>query len=59
MPIQSCTEKGLPGYRYGGKSNKCYTYTPGNEKSRKEAKRKAIIQSIAIKISKKRQGKKE
>lgn len=43
MPVRKCAENGKPGYRYG-KSGKCYTYTPGNEASRKRAKQKAIIQ---------------
>jgi len=55
MPVQPCRKDGKPGYRYG-KSGKCYTYTPGNEKSRKSAKRKAYLQGAAIKASQNRRG---
>ncbi|MHA1302897.1 MAG: XkdF-like putative serine protease domain-containing protein [Candidatus Heimdallarchaeaceae archaeon] len=47
MPIQNCYENNKPGYRWG-EAGKCYTYTPGNEASRKNAKRKAILQGVAI-----------
>lgn len=47
MPVQDCTKDGKPGKRYG-KSGYCYTYTPGNEKERKEAERKAHLQGAAI-----------
>ena len=47
MPVERCTRNGKPGYRYG-KSGRCYTYTAGNEASRKEAKRKAHLQGAAI-----------
>jgi hypothetical protein len=46
MPVRKCTEDGKPGYSCG--DLKCYTYTSGNEQSRKTAKRKAIAQCIAI-----------
>jgi len=46
MPVQSCTENGKQGYSYG--SGKCYTYTVGDEPSRKAAKRKAYLQGAAI-----------
>jgi len=48
MPIQSCTEDGKPGFRTG-RTGKCYTYTPGNEQSRKRAIAKARKQEQAIK----------
>lgn len=47
MPVMTCSEKGKPGYKYGS-SGHCYTYTSGNEPSRKKAKRKAILQGTAI-----------
>lgn len=47
MPIQECSSKGNPGYKYG-EEGFCYTYTPGNERSRKAAKHKAYLQGIAI-----------
>lgn len=46
MPVQSCTEEGKPGYKYG-ESGKCYTYTAGNETAKKAAKLKAIRQGVA------------
>jgi hypothetical protein len=47
MPVMSCTENDKPGYKYG-EGGRCYTYSPDDEDSRKEAKRKAIIQGAAI-----------
>lgn len=47
MPLQEAMLQDKPGYRWGD-SGHIYTYTPGNEVSRKEAKRKAIIQGVAI-----------
>lgn len=47
MPVKGCTLKGKPGYQYGDAGH-CYTYTPGSEEERKEAKRKAYIQGAAI-----------
>lgn len=47
MPVKKCQSKGKPGYKCGD-SGKCYTYTSGNERSRKNAKRKAILQCRAI-----------
>lgn len=46
MPVQPCEADGRPGYAYGG--GKCYTYPPGDETARKEAKRKAHLQGAAI-----------
>jgi hypothetical protein len=45
MPIQSCSEDGKSGYRYG-KSGKCYTHD-GSPEGAKEAKKKAIKQGLA------------
>ena len=50
MPVQECMIDGKPAYRWGD-SGKAYTYTPGNESSRKEAKRKAYIQGVAVESS--------
>lgn len=47
MPVQSCTEKGKPGYRWGN-SGFCYTYSSGNEAARKKAKQRAYLQGAAI-----------
>jgi hypothetical protein len=47
MPVQSCNEKGKPGYKYG-ESGACYTYSQGDEAGRKKAKQKAFIQGAAI-----------
>lgn len=47
MPIQDCMSEGKPGYKYG-EEGYCYTYTPGNEAERKEAKQKAVLQGYAI-----------
>lgn len=47
MPIQSCSDNGKPGYKWGD-SGKCYTYTPGSESSKSEARKKALAQGIAI-----------
>lgn len=47
MPVQACRSNHKPGYQYG-ETGRCYTYTPGNEASRKRAKRKAYLQGAAI-----------
>ncbi len=47
MPVQICSEKGKPGYKFG-KTGKCYVYLPNNEVSRKKAKKRAVNQGIAI-----------
>ncbi len=52
MPIKQCSDKdGKPGFKYGD-SGHCYTYTPGDEASKKAAKSKAVKQGQAIEISK-------
>jgi len=51
MPVKTCQEGGKPGYKFGD-SGKCYTYTPGNEESRKRAKEKAARQGRAIQVNK-------
>ena len=45
MPIKDCQEDNKSGYKWGDEG-KCYTYTPNNEGSRKNAKKNAIIQSL-------------
>lgn len=47
MPLKECTENGRPGYKWGD-SGKCYTYTPGDDEGRREAKRRAYVQGYAI-----------
>lgn len=47
MPIESCSESGSPGYKWGDEG-KCYIYSPGNEESKNSARRKALAQGIAI-----------
>jgi len=47
MPIRSCQKDGEPGYKYGDEGT-CYPYTPGDEKSRMKAKKKAEEQMRAI-----------
>src|SRR5215211_7019988 len=46
MPVQTCQSDGKSGYRWGSRG-KCYTYPAGNDRARREAKRKAIVQGIA------------
>lgn len=50
MPVKPCSDGGKPGYKYGD-SGHCYTYTKGDEESRKRAKQKAHIQGGAIKAN--------
>jgi hypothetical protein len=47
MPVKTCKSDGKPGYKWGN-SGKCYTYPPGDAKARNEAKRRAVVQGIAI-----------
>lgn len=47
MPIQSCSDGGKSGYRWG-ESGKCYTYPAGDKAGQKAAKKKAINQALAI-----------
>jgi hypothetical protein len=51
MPVKACSDNGKPGFKYGD-GGKCYTYTKGNEASRKRAMAKATKQGQAIEISK-------
>lgn len=50
MPIQSCQLNNKPGFKWG-ESGKCYTYTAGDESSKRRAKAKAEKQMRAIKKS--------
>ncbi len=47
MPVHRTTVNGKPAYQWG-KSGKKYPYTPGNSKSRENAKKKAIKQGVAV-----------
>lgn len=59
MPVERCEEDGKdgkdgkPGFRWGQKG-KCYTYEPGNARSRAEARLKAELQGRAIEANKRR-----
>jgi hypothetical protein len=52
MPIKSCKVGDKPGFRWGD-TNKCWTYEPNNEESRKKAKKQVIRQAIKIESPKK------
>ena len=47
MSLDTCKDMGKPGYRCGS-DGKCYTYTPGNEVSRRRAKQTVIEQCLAL-----------
>ena len=47
MPIKSCQTDKDPGFKWGD-AGKCYTYTPKNEGSKRNARKKATAQGIAI-----------
>lgn len=47
MPVNKCSSNGKPGFKWGD-SGKCYIYTPGDEASIKEAKKKVLAQATAI-----------
>ena len=47
MPVKNCTKDGKPGYKWGD-AGACYTYNPNSEASKKDAKRRAVNQGIAI-----------
>ena len=47
MPVKQCQENGKPGYKWGDE-NKCYTYSPYDEASKRKAKKSATLQGIAI-----------
>lgn len=45
MPIKECQNNGEPGFKWGD-SGKCYTYSPYNEGSKRNAKKEAIAQGL-------------
>ena len=47
MPVQECREEGRPGWRWGSRG-KCYTYSPGDDRGRREAREKAERQGRAV-----------
>lgn len=47
MPIKNCSKNGKPGFSWGNAS-KCWTYTPGDEESKKAAKKACLKQGLAI-----------
>lgn len=51
MPVEPATENGKPGYRWGKKGH-IYTYTSGDETSRRRAYAKAAKQGRAVEASK-------
>jgi len=50
MPINSCSNNGKPGYKWGSQGM-CYTYTEGNAQSMKQARNKARLQGIAARLN--------
>jgi hypothetical protein len=46
IPVHECTLDGKPGWQWGDQGT-CYTFDPGSEASRNEAKRKAHVQQYA------------
>ena len=50
MPINSCSNNGKPGYKWGDQGM-CYTYAEGNDQSMKQAKNKARLQGIAARLN--------
>lgn len=55
MPVQECYENGKNGYKWG-RHGKCFLHN-NDEKSRRDAKRKAIRQGVAIRMSQERRKK--
>lgn len=47
MPIKDCQDNNKPGLKWGDEG-KCYTYDPKNEGSKRNARKKATAQGIAI-----------
>lgn len=50
MPVKKCSNNGKPGFKFGD-SGHCYTYVAGDPASMKEARKKALMQEIAIRAS--------
>ena len=47
MPVMTCKENGLPGFKFGD-AGKCYTYAAGDKAAMGKAKQKAYLQGVAI-----------
>lgn len=47
MPVNSCSDSGKPGYKWG-EAGKCYIYNPESDASKMSARKKALAQGIAI-----------
>jgi hypothetical protein len=47
MPVKQCQDNGNPGFKWGD-MGKCYTYSPDNEGSKRNARKKALTQGLAI-----------
>jgi hypothetical protein len=47
MPVKECQSEGKPGYKWGDEG-KCYTYTPNNIGQKNNAKKRAVVQGIAV-----------
>lgn len=47
MPVKDCQSENKPGYKWGD-MGKCYTYDPKNEGSKRNSKKKATAQGLAI-----------
>jgi|694.fasta_scaffold86308_3 hypothetical protein len=47
MPVKDCQDNNQSGYKWGDEG-KCYTYSPNNEGSKRNAKKSAILQGLAI-----------
>ena len=50
MPINSCSNNGKPGYKWG-EQGMCYTYAEGDNRSMKQAKNKARLQGLAARLN--------
>ena len=50
MPVEQCSSRGRPGYRWG-KSGKCYVYNPNSTQSKVAARNKAEKQGRAVKAN--------
>jgi hypothetical protein len=50
MPVHRTKKNGKPAFQWGAEGKK-YPYTPGDKKSREEAKRKAQRQGRAVRSS--------
>lgn len=56
MAIKACRKDGLPGFKYSDAENaKCYTYRPGDARSKRRARERALNQLQAIIMSVRRE----